>query len=131
MYNTILVDNVSDIKEIAELFRSADGVITDLTPYVGEPNVSGWNFTLIDTKYKFNYAIISNDKTSQLFPIKNWLDFSEGEQLQLNFNDDSGILTSYVNTTLIYTENKDITEVIASAFSGDLEKTKSLVIVYE
>lgn len=129
-YDTLLVDNVTDIKEIAELVRGENGIISDLTPYVGAPNVSGWNFSLFDTKYKFNYAILNNGVTSQLFPIKNWLDFSEGEQLQLNFDDNTGFLSSFVNVTLIKPETVGIEEVIANAFSGNLENNKSLVKKY-
>ena len=131
MYDTILVDNVTDIKELAELVRGENGVISDLTPIVGKPNVSGWNFTLFDTKYKFNYAIINNCCTSQLLPIRNWLDFSEGEQLQLNLLDNTGILTSYVNTTLVYSENSDIQETVAKAFSGELEVEKGKTLIYK
>lgn len=131
MYDTLLVDNVTDIKELAKLVCGPNGIISDLTPFVGEPNVSGWNFTIFDTKYSFNYAIINNGETSQLLPIKNWLDFSEGEQLQINFFDDTGILTSYVNTTLVYSKNNNIQETIAKAFSGELENEKGKVLIYK
>lgn len=129
-YDTLLVDNVTDIKEIAELVRGENGVISDLTPYVGEPNVSGWNFSIFDTKYTFEHAILCNGKTSQLFPIKNWKDFSEGEQLQLNLNDNTGFLGSFVNVTLVKPETTNIEEIIAQAFSGDLQNTKKLVKKY-
>lgn len=129
-YDTILV-NSSNINDIAELFRGENGVISDLTSYVGEPNVGGWNYSFFDTKYKFNYAILNSGESTQVFPIKNWLDFSEGEQLQLNFNDNTGILTSFVNTTLVDPASEGITEVIAKAFSGSLEKDKGLVKVYK
>lgn len=130
-YDTVLVNNSSDIMEIAELFRSENGVISDLTSYVGEPDVGGWNVSIFDTKYKFTHAILNSGDTNQVFPIKNWLDFSEGEQLQLNFNDNTGILTSFVNTTLVDPASEGITEVIAKAFSGSLEKDKGLVKVYK
>lgn len=130
-YDTLLVDNVSEINEIAELVRGHDGVISDLTDYVGNPNVVGWNFSLLDTKYKFDYAILNNGKTSQLFSLKNWLDFSEGEQLQVNLNDNTGFLTSFVNTTLVSSKTEGIEEIIAKAFSGELEKDKGLVKIYK
>ncbi len=130
-YDTLLVKNSSDIMDIAELFRSKDGVISDLRNYVGETDVSGWNFSLFDTKYKFSYAILNNGNTNQVFPIKNWLDFSEGEQLQLNFNDNTGILTSFVNTTLVDPKTDGIEDVIAKAFSGSLDKDKGLVKSYK
>jgi len=128
-YDTLLVDNVSDIKDIAELLKKEDGTITDLTEYVGKPNVEGWNFSLFDTKYKFDYAILNNGETSQVFPLQNWLDFSEGEQLQLKFNDDTGILTSFVNVTLVSPKTNGIEEIIASAFSGNI-KNNPLVKIY-
>lgn len=129
-YDTLLVKNSSDILEIAELFRGKDGVISDLREYVGEASVDGWNYSFFDTKYKFTYAILSNDDTTQVLPIMNWLDFSEGEQLQLNFNDNTGLLTSFVNTTLVDPATPGIEEVIAKAFSGSLEKDKGLVKTY-
>jgi len=130
-YDTLLVDNVSDINDIAELVRGENGVISDLTEYVGKPAVDGWNISLFDTKYYFEQAILSNGQTSQVFPIKNWLDFKEGEQLQINFNDNTGILTSFVNATLVSPATSNITEVIAKAFSGDLEQNKNLVKIYK
>lgn len=131
MYDTLLVDNVSDIKEIAELVRGENGVISDLTEYVGRPTANGWNFSLFDTKYHFEHAILNNEQTSQLFNISGWLDFSEGEQLQIKFSDGTGILTSFVNTTLISGKTEGIEEVIANAFSGNLQKDKNLVKVYK
>lgn len=130
-YDTLLVNNVSDIKEIAELVKGENGIISDLTEYVGNPNVDGWNFSIFDTKYNFNYAILNNGETSQVFPLKNWLDFKEGEQLQINLNDDTGFLTSFVNTTLVSSETEGMEEIIARAFSGDLEKEKDLVKIYK
>lgn len=129
-YDTILV-NSSNIKEIAELFRGENGIISDLTSYVGEPSVGGWNYSFFDTKYKFSCAILNSGECCQVFPIKNWLDFSEGEQLQLNFTDNTGILTSFVNTTLVDPKTDGIEEVIAKAFSGSLDKDKGLVKVYK
>lgn len=131
MYDTILVNNISDINEIAELFRGQNGVISDLTKYVGEPCNSGWNLSLFDTKFYYNYAILNHNSNTQVIPIQNWLDFSEGEQIQLNFNDDTGVLTSLVNTTLICPKTQGIEEIIANAFSGDLDKSKNLVKIYK
>ena len=129
-YDTILV-NSSNIKEVAELFRGENGIISDLTSYVGEPSVGGWNYSFFDTKYKFSCAILNSGECCQVFPIKNWLDFSEGEQLQLNFTDNTGVLTSFVNTTLVDPKTDGIEEVIAKAFSGSLDKDKGLVKVYK
>ena len=130
-YDTLLVDNVSDIKEIAELVRGENGVISDLTEYVGKPTAKGWNFSIFDTKYQFDHAILNNGQTSQLFKISGWLDFTEGEQLQIKFNDGTGILTSFVNTTLVSGKTDGIEEVIANAFSGNLQTNKNLVKVYK
>ena len=130
-YDTVLVKSSSNIDEIAEYFRSEDGVISDLRKYVGNPTASGWNLSLFDTKYKFNTAILNCGDTCQVFPIKNWLDFSEGEQLQVNLNDNTGFLTSFVNTTLVDPKTEGIAEVLAKAFSGSLEKDKGLVKTYK
>ncbi len=124
-YNTVLVNNVSDIFDIAEMFRGTNGVVTDLTPYVGEPSNSGWNFGYFDTKYYFNYAIFANGSTTQVLPVDKWLDFSEGEQLQIKFDDNSGMLTSFVNTTLVDAKTENIEEVIAAAFNGTLDNDLS------
>lgn len=129
-YNTVLVKNVSDIYTIAEYFRSPEGIISDLTPYVGEPSVGGWNFSLFDTRYHFNQAILNNGKTNQVFNIKEWRDYSEGEQLQIHLNDNSGFLTSFVNTTLVSSDNQNLAETIAKAFSGTLEEDLGLVKKY-
>ena len=129
-YNTVLVKNVSDIYTIAEYFRSPEGIISDLTPYVGEPTASGWNFSLFDTRYHFNQAILNNGKTNQVFNIREWRDYSEGEQLQIHLNDNSGFLTSFVNTTLVSTDNTKLAETIANAFSGTLEEDLGLVKKY-
>ncbi len=130
-YDTILVNNVTDIKEIAEYFRGESGIISDLTEYVGSPNVEGWNFSWFDTRYYFTQAILNNGQTHQVFNISNWRDYSEGEQLQIHLNDNSGFLTSFVNTTLVSTENEKLAEIIANAFSGTLEEDLGLVKHYK
>lgn len=130
-YDTVLVKSSSNIDDIAEYFRSKDGVISDLRKYVGNPTADGWNLSIFDTKYKFNTAILNCGETCQVFPIKNWLDFSEGEQLQLNLNDNTGFLTSFVNTTLVDPKTDGIEEVLAKAFSGSLENDKGLVKTYK
>lgn len=130
-YDTILVNNVSDIKELAEYFRGPEGVITDLTPYVGEPSISLWNQSIIDIQYRFTHAILNNGQTSQVFAIKKWLDFKEGEQLQLNFSDDTGILTSFVNTTLVSPKTEGLESILAASFNGTLENGQKLIKTYE
>lgn len=130
-YDTLLVKSSSDITETADYFRSEDGVISDLTSYVGKPTAGVWNRKFFDTKYKFDMAILNSGDTCQVFPITNWLDFSEGEQLQLNLNDNTGFLTSFVNTTLVDPKTDGIAEILAKAFAGSLEKDKGLVKTYK
>lgn len=130
-YDTILVKNVTDIKDLAEYFRGENGIITDLTPYVGEPDLSFWNQSLFDTKYNFPYAILSNGKTSQVFKVKNWLDFQEGEQLQLNLSDNTGFLTSFVNTTLVSPKTEGLEEILVASFNGTLDNGQKLIKTYE
>lgn len=128
-YDTILV-KTDNIMDIAELFRGAEGVINDLTSYVGQPDVSGWNISLFDTKYYFSYAIFNNDSSTQIFPISKWRDYSEGEQLQLQFSDNTGFLTSFVNTTLVDPQTENIENIIAASFSGQLQENNKLVKKY-
>ena len=128
-YDTILV-KTDNIMDIAELFRGAEGVINDLTSYVGQPDVSGWNISLFDTKYHFSYAIFNNDSSTQIFPISKWRDYSEGEQLQLQFSDKTGFLTSFVNTTLVGPQTENIENIIAASFSGQLQENNKLVKKY-
>lgn len=128
-YDTILV-KTDNIMDIAELFRGAEGVINDLTSYVGQPDVSGWNISLFDTKYHFSYAIFNNDSSTQIFPISKWRDYSEGEQLQLQFSDNTVFLTSFVNTTLVDPQTENIENIIAASFSGQLQEDNKLVKKY-
>lgn len=128
-YDTVLVNNTNtDINEIAGLFVGKDGVITNLEEYVGVPEVSGWNFSLFDTRYSFSYAILNNEDTSQVFPIVQWLDFSEGEALQLNFQDDTGMLTSFVTTTLVDPATEGMEEILANAFTGNSEDNEKVKV---
>ena len=61
--------------------------------------------------------------------VEQWKDYS-GEQLQIHLNDNSGLLTSFVNTTLVSTENSKLAEIIAASFSGTLEEDLGLVKKY-
>jgi len=112
-------------EEYAEMFRGFDGVITDLTPSFGEPKSRWWNLRLFDTKWKFNYG-----SNSQIFKLKRWIDYSDGEQVQLYFDDGSGILSSYINSSLIYASSEEKVQIIASAFARE-EKSKVRVIKYK
>ena len=101
------------------MFRGEDGVITNLTDTFGEPTADGWNFILIDTKWNFNYAIYNNGVNSQIFKVATWLDYADGEQVQLKFLDGRGILTSYPTTTLVCSEDSEKVEIIGKAFAGE------------
>ena len=128
-YDTILIRTYDDIKDYAEMFRGENGVITDLTPTFGEPVETWWNLKLIDTKWHFNYGIYNNGVNSQIFELAKWKDFADGEQVQLYFKDNSGMVSSYCNTSLVYAEDEKKVEAIAKAFAGE-ELGKGLVIKY-
>ena len=128
-YNTVLV-KTNDIETVAKYFVGEEGIINDLTSYVGSPEASGWNFQLFDTYYSYTHAIMINGKTSQIFNINKWRDYADGEQLQIEF-DGQVVLTSYVNTTLILPNTKGIEEIIAASFTGELNKNKTLVKEYK
>ena len=117
-YNTILVNNESDIKDIAELFRGKDGVIIDLTDRLGEPNNSSWNKIFFDTRYSFDSAIISNGDKNIVVDVYTWHDYVDGEQVQITFDDMTDILTSYYNTTLVSSGSDGIVELLSNAFKG-------------
>ena len=117
-YDTILL-KTNNIEDYAELFRGKDGAISDLTSVFGEPTAGGWNITIFDTKWKFNYAIYNNGYNSQVFDVSSWMDYADGEQVQLRFNDGRGILTSYPNTTLVYAQDESKVDAIAKSFAGE------------
>ncbi len=115
-YDTILL-KTKNPEKYAEWFRGKDGVITDLTPTFGNPP-TGWNFKLFDTRWNFNYAIYNSGVNSQIFKISKWMDFADGEQVQIYFPDNSGMVSSYVNTSLVYSKDEKKVEAIADAFAG-------------
>ena len=65
------------------------------------------------------HAIYNNGQNSQVFNISTWMDYADGEQVQLKFNDGRGILTSYPNTTLVYSEDESKVDAIAKSFVGE------------
>ncbi len=118
-YDTALISTTSNlIKDYAEMFKGENGIITNLTSIFGEPKVGGWNIRILDTKWKYNYAIYNNGINTQVFDVSAWMDFADGEQVQLRFSDGKGILTSYPNTTLVYAEDQTKVDAIANAFAG-------------
>ncbi len=128
-YDTILIKTTNDIKDYAEMFRGENGIITDLTPTFGEPVDGWWNLKIFDTKWHFNYGIYNNGENSQIFELDKWKDFADGEQVQLYFKDNSGMVSSYCNTSLVYSDDAKKVETIAKAFAGE-ELGKGLVIKY-
>lgn len=126
-YDTILLKTETPEK-YAEWFRGKDGVITDLTPTFGKTS-TGWNYKIFDTKWNFNYAIYNSGVTSQIFKISKWMDYADGEQVQIYFPDNSGMVSSYVNTSLVYSNDEKKVDEIANAFAGVL-KDKGKVYKY-
>lgn len=91
--------------------------------------LTGCNRTVFDTKYGFDKALILGDDTSIIANVINWKDY-EGEQLQLQFSDNTGFLTSFVNTTLVDPQTENIENIIAASFSGQLQENNKLVKKY-
>lgn len=90
--------------------------------------LTGCNKTMFDTKYGFDKVLILGDDSAIVLDVYQWKDYS-GEQLQINFNDDTGFLSSFVNVTLVNPATPDIVETIANAFSGNLNK--DIVKIYK
>ena len=67
--------------------------------------LTGCNQTIIDTNYTFDRAIVVlNDGTKIEIQIKEWRDYSDGEQLQIKGKDGKTYLVSSFNTILIKDE---------------------------
>lgn len=116
-YDTALL-KTNDPWFYAELFRGKDGVITDLTTVFGKPS-TGWNIKLFDTRWNYNYAICNNGVNSQVYKVAKWMDFADGEQVQVYFTDEGGVVSSYVNTTLVSSKDESKVDAIAKAFAGE------------
>ena len=72
---------------------------------VGVFSLTGCNQTIIDTNYTFDRAIVVlNDGTKMEIQIKEWTDYSDGEQLQIKGKDGKTYLVSSFNTILIKDE---------------------------
>lgn len=77
------------------------------------------NYTLLDTKYTFNKAIIFGDDCATIIEIEKWCDY-DGEQLQLQTKDGAYILTSSFDTKLIDDRKSEISaEDLIRAIKGD------------
>lgn len=68
---------------------------------------TGCNKTILDTKYKFDTAVIVNDNVATIVEIKKWKDY-EGEQLQIETKDGLVIITSSFDTKLLNTKDSSI-----------------------
>lgn len=115
----------------AEMFVSKDGVITDLTDILGKPEHSFWNYQFVDLNYKFTKAIETKNNTCQVYDIKKWCDYEDGEQVQVWFNDNSGMLTSFVNTNLLTPKTEGLEIILAKAFNGELNKEDAKIYQYK
>lgn len=81
--------------------------------------LSGCNYTMFDTKYTFNKAIILSEDCASIIEIKKWKDY-DGEQLQIQTKDGAIILTSSKDTKLIDDRNSNISaEDLIRTIKGD------------
>lgn len=77
------------------------------------------NYTMVDTKFTYNKAIIFSENTATIVEIKKWADY-DGEQIQLETTDGLFILTSSFDTKLIDDRNSDTkAEDVIRAIKGD------------
>lgn len=67
--------------------------------------ISGCNYDLIDTQYKFNYAYINVSGQYHVEgKVESWTDYEDGDQLQVTI-DGVTYLTHASNVTLVYDPN--------------------------
>lgn len=59
--------------------------------------LSGCNYSLLDTTYHFDKAMINNETSSILLNVKSWRDY-QGEQIQIITDDNFVLLTSSFDT---------------------------------
>ena len=77
------------------------------------------NYTILDTKYTFNKAIIFDEDSATIIEIEKWTDY-DGEQLQLQTKDGAYILTSSYDTKLMDDRNSNISaEDLVRSLKGD------------
>lgn len=77
------------------------------------------NYTILDTKYTYNKAIIFDEDSATIIEIEKWTDY-DGEQLQLQTKDGAYILTSSYDTKLMDDRNSDISaEDLVRSLKGD------------
>ena len=77
------------------------------------------NYTVMDTKFTFNKALIFGENTVTIVEIEKWTDY-DGEQLQIQTTDGAFILTSSFDTKLIDDRNSTISaEDLARSIMGE------------
>ena len=77
------------------------------------------NYTILDTKYTYNKAIIFDEDSATIIEIEKWTDY-DGEQLQIQTKDGAYILTSSYDTKLMDDRNSDISaEDLVRSLKGD------------
>lgn len=119
--------NSDNIKKLKGKWKRATSLV--LSGLLISSLLTGCNRTAFDTKYGFGKTVVFGDDTTTIMYVEQWKDYS-GEQLQIHLNDNFGLLTSFVNTTLVSTENSKLAEIIAASFSGTLEEDLGLVKKY-
>lgn len=65
------------------------------------------NYTMLDTQYIYNKAIIFSDDSATVIEIQSWADY-DGEQLQIKTPEGLCIVTSSFDTKLIDDRNSSI-----------------------
>ena len=89
------------------------------------------NHKVWEFEYTFNKAIIFNNNVATIVTVKNWTDY-DGEQIQLELEDGTVLVTSSFDTKLVYEDGNITAEDIARAIGGKdveityLEEAKSL-----
>ena len=63
------------------------------------------NKTMLDTNHTFDKAIIQKGDKEIIVDIESWINYKDGEQLQLKLTDGSVILVSSYNTILVCTND--------------------------
>lgn len=86
------------------------------------PLLSGCNYTMIDTKYNYNKAIILSReiKRATIVSVKKWKDY-DGEQLQIITESGMPMITSSFDTKLINDEFESAEEVAKALLGEDVE----------
>lgn len=93
----------------------------------------GWNKTLWNLNYDFDYCITETEDGVVVKKITTWKDWDADDKVQITFEDGTTLLTTFANTKLVNTMNAGETALYNYALSlagsedrlfGDVEKTK-------